>query len=148
MFEQVQRFVTTFISVHSMILNMKLFIFFSLFNSLEQVKNECDVGNNYPCPLPQDALNLTVPMLEKLVERYENQIKDLEDYLDNLNALHNIIQNITTREEDRRIISDCSSFAKFLQLNLDDLEFKRRVELFYCNYSIIYYNYNYNYLYN
>ena len=68
-------------------------------------------------------------MLEKLVERYENQIKDLEDYLENLNALNDIIKNITTK--DRRTISNCSSFVKSLPKDLDDLEFKRRVELFY-----------------
>ena len=78
-------------------------------------------------------------MLEKLVERYENQIKDLKDYIENLNALNDIIKNITTKKEDRRIISVCSSFAKFLQSNLDDLEFKRQVGLFTL---IIHYNLN------
>ena len=73
-------------------------------------------------------------MLEKVVIRYEDQRDDLMALIDNLNALNDTIKNITT-EKNTRIIYNCSSFVEFLQKDLDDLEFKRRVELFYCNYS-------------
>ena len=67
-------------------------------------------------------------MKRKLVQRYENQRDELEAYIKNLNALNDTIKNITAEKKDTRIISDCSTFAEFLQKNLSDLEFKRRVE--------------------
>ena len=89
-----------------------------------------DWGNIYPCPLSQEELldNLTSQMKRKLVQRYENQRDELEAYIENLNALNDTIKNITAENKDTRIISDCSTFAEFLQKNLSDLEFKRRVE--------------------
>ena len=89
-----------------------------------------DWGRIYPCPLPQEALleNLTVPMLETLVKRYENQRDELEDYIENLNVLHDTIKNITEDNINTRIFFNCSSFAEFLQKKLSDLELARRVE--------------------
>ena len=67
-------------------------------------------------------------MKRKLVQRYENQRDELEAYIENLNTLNDTIKNITADNKKTRIISDCSTFAEYLQENLSDLEFKRRVE--------------------
>ena len=72
--------------------------------------------------------NLSIPLLEKLIIRYEDQIDDLVAFIDNLYALNDTIKNITAEKKNTRISFNCSSFAEFLQENLTDLEFKRQVE--------------------
>ena len=77
--------------------------------------------------------NLTDKMLKTLLHRYENQLSELDSLSKKFNVLKEVIKNITTAKKEitkriKRSISkvfNCSSFAKYLKRNLNDLEFKR-----------------------
>ena len=94
-----------------------------------------DWGNIETCPVSDEELmekNLTIQMLTTLLHRYQNQMLEIETFSENLNALNDTIENISKEKEVGRTVSNfftCSTFAEFLSHNLNDLEFKRQVQV-------------------
>ena len=85
----------------------------------------------YPCPVDPGLDNLTPPMINTLLDRYEGQILEQQTFYENLIALNDSINNIIFGKKNTRAkLLNCSSFVELLKRNLydQDLEFKRQVE--------------------
>ena len=75
--------------------------------------------------------NLTSSMIITLLNRIENELLDLQNFLNNLIQLNSTIINVTTTLTTPELtqpstLFNCSSFSEFLWENMNSLKFRRK----------------------